>query len=109
MNDRNQRPREEYSNPIPSWHTVTWQQKNKLISLKNLEDEKINKYLVTETNTEAKNINPLKPNDPYSGRTAPLTSKLSILYIYSTNTGTKYFKHGIHSLFFSLFKMQFVS
>ena len=26
-------------------------------------------------------INPLTPNDPYSGRTAPLTSKRCILYI----------------------------
>ena len=43
------------------------------------------------------------PNDPYSGRTAPLTSKRCILYIYSTNTGSEYFKHGIHSPFcFSL-------
>ena len=39
-------------------------------------------------NKEA-NINPLKPNDPYRGRTAPLTSKRCILYIYSTNTGTE--------------------
>jgi len=53
-------------------------------------------------------INPLTPNDPYSGCTAPLTSKRCILYIYSTNTGTEYFKHGIYSPFF-LFKMQFVS
>ena len=53
-------------------------------------------------------FNPLTPNDPYSGRTAPLTSKHCILYIYSTNTGTEYFKHGIYSPFF-LFKMQFVS
>ena len=45
-------------------------------------------------------INPLKPNDHYSGRTAQLTSKHCILYIYSTNIGTEYFKH---------FKMQFVS
>jgi len=45
-------------------------------------------------------INPLTPNDDYSGRTAPLTSKRSILYIYSTNIGTEYFKHGIYSLFF---------
>jgi len=36
-------------------------------------------------------INPLTPNDPYSGRTAPLTSKRCILYLYSTNTGTEYF------------------
>ena len=42
----------------------------------------------------------LTPNDPYRGRTAPLTSKRCILYIYSTNIGTEYFKHGIYSLFF---------
>jgi len=47
-------------------------------------------------------VNPLTPNDPYRGRTAPLTSKCCILYIYSTNTGTEYFKHGIYSPFFSL-------
>ena len=47
-------------------------------------------------------INPLTPNDDYSGRTAPLTSKRCILCIYSTNIGTKYFKHGIYSLFFPL-------
>ena len=44
--------------------------------------------------------NPLTPNDPYRGRTAPLTSKRCILYIYSTNIGTEYFKHGIYSPFF---------
>ena len=42
-------------------------------------------------------FNPLTPNDPYRGRTAPLTSKRCILYIYSTNIGTEYFKHGIYS------------
>jgi len=46
--------------------------------------------------------NPLKPNDPYRGRTAPLTSKRCILYIYSTNISTEYFKHGIYSPFLSL-------
>jgi len=58
-----------------------------------------------------RNIKPSTPNDPYSGRTATLTSKRCILYIYSTNTGTEYFKHGIQSPFFflSLFKTQFVS
>jgi hypothetical protein len=50
----------------------------------------------------------LTPNDPYMGRTAPLTSKRYILYIYSTNIGTDYFKPALHSPFF-LFKMQFVS
>jgi len=49
-----------------------------------------------------KNINHLMPNDPYSGRTAPLTSKHCVLYIYSTNIGTEYFKHGIYSPSFSL-------
>ena len=44
--------------------------------------------------------NPLTPNDHYSGRTTPLTSKRYILYIYSTNIGTEYFKHGIYSPFF---------
>ena len=47
-------------------------------------------------------FNPLKPNDAYSGRTVPLTSKRCILYIYSTNIGTECFKHGIYSLFFPL-------
>jgi len=47
-------------------------------------------------------FNPLTPNDHYSGRTAPLTSKRCILYIYSKNVGTEYFKHGIHSPIFSL-------
>ena len=42
-----------------------------------------------------------RPKDPYRGRTAPLTSKRYILYIYSTNIGTEYFKHGIYSPFFS--------
>ena len=47
-------------------------------------------------------INALTLNDPYSGRTAPLTSKRCILYIYSTNIGTEYFKRDIYSPFFSL-------
>jgi len=46
-------------------------------------------------------LNPLKRDDNYSGRTAPLTSKRCILYIYSTNIGTQYFKHGTNSPFFS--------
>jgi hypothetical protein len=35
-------------------------------------------------------LNRLTPNDPYMGRTAPLTSKRCILYIYSTNIGALY-------------------
>jgi hypothetical protein len=57
----------------------------------------------TEINEEERKemVNPLTPNDPYSGRTAPLTSKRCILYIYSTNIGSEYFKHDIYSSFFS--------
>ena len=47
-------------------------------------------------------VNRLTPNDPYMGRTAPLTSKRCILHIYSTNIGTEYFKHALYSPFFSL-------
>ena len=49
-----------------------------------------------------KKLNRLTPNDPYMGRTAPLTSKCCILYIYSTNIGTEYFKHALYSPFFFL-------
>jgi len=47
-------------------------------------------------------LNPLTPNDPYSGRTAPLTSKRFILYIYSKIIRIEYFKRGIYSPFLSL-------
>ena len=47
-------------------------------------------------------ISLLTPNVDYSGRTAPLTSKYCILYIYSTNIGTENFKHCIYSPFFPL-------
>ena len=47
-------------------------------------------------------FNPLTPNDHYSGRTALLTSKRCILYIYSKNISTEYFKNGIYSPFFLL-------
>jgi hypothetical protein len=47
-------------------------------------------------------INPLTSNDPSMGRTAPLTSRRCILYIYSTNIRTEYFKHAAHSPFFPL-------
>jgi len=52
--------------------------------------------------SESQNINLLTPNNDYSGRIAPLTPKCCILYIYSTNIGTEYFKHGIYSPFFPL-------
>jgi len=47
-------------------------------------------------------FNPLTPNDHYSGRTAPLTSKRCILYIYSTNTGTEYLNMVYTLRFFPL-------
>ena len=56
---------------------------------------------------DTKHISPLKPNDPYICRTAPLNSRRCILYIYSTNILTEYFKHAAHSPFF-LFKMPFI-
>ena len=49
-----------------------------------------------------RHVNPLTPKYPYSERTAPLTSKRCILYIYSTNISTEYFKRGIYSPLFSL-------
>ena len=38
----------------------------------------------------------------YICRTAPLTSRCCILYIYWTNIRTEYFKHAAHSAFFPL-------
>ena len=35
------------------------------------------------------------------GRTTLLTSERCILYIYSTNIGSEYFKHALYSPFFS--------
>ena len=53
-------------------------------------------------------LNRFSPIDPYMGRTAPLTSKRCILYIYSTNVGTEYL-NMLYTLRFFLFKMQFLS
>jgi len=39
-------------------------------------------------------VNHLTPNGHYMGRTAQLTSICCILYIYSTNTRTEYFKNA---------------
>ena len=39
-------------------------------------------------------INHLTPNGHYVGHTAQLTSRCCILYIYSTNIRTEYFKHA---------------
>ena len=56
-----------------------------------------------QTDRYSNELNRLTPNDPYMDRTAPLTSKRCILYIYSTNISTEYFKHDLYSPFsFSL-------
>ena len=47
-------------------------------------------------------LNPLKSNDAYICRYAPLTSRRCILYIYSTYISTEYFKHAANSPFFPL-------
>jgi hypothetical protein len=59
--------------------------------------------LTGEATTAAKTlINHLTPKDHFSGRTAPLTYRCCILYNYSTNIRTEYFKHAAHSPFFPL-------
>ena len=45
-------------------------------------------------------FNTSTPDDLYMSRTTPLTSKRCILYIYSTNVGTEYFKHAVYFPFF---------
>ena len=57
-------------------------------------------FLCTQSRIRTLGFNCLTPNDPYMSRTAPLTSKHCILYIYSTNIGTEYFKHALYSPFF---------
>jgi len=47
-------------------------------------------------------INPLTSKDLCMGRTAKLTSKHRISYIYSANIGTEYFKNALYILLFSL-------
>ena len=44
----------------------------------------------------------MTPNGHFSGRTALLTSRSCILYIYSTDIRTEFFKHAAHSPFFPL-------
>ena len=55
-----------------------------------------------EGRSSTSNFIPLTPNDLYMSRTAPLTSKHCVLYIYSTNVGTEYFKYALYFPFFSL-------
>jgi len=57
---------------------------------------------LNKSQLKPKRINHLTPNGHYMGRTAQLTSRLCILYIYSTNIRTEYFKHAAFSPFFPL-------
>ena len=58
--------------------------------------------IINVSHASCHQFNPLTPNDDSNGRTTLLTSKRCIVYIYSTNIGTEYFKHGIYSPFFPL-------
>jgi len=49
---------------------------------------------VVEKDLREMKFNHLTPNGHYMGRTAQLTSRCCILYIYSTNKRTEYFKHA---------------
>jgi hypothetical protein len=91
--------------PWPSHNTRT----KKCLKNFNLKSLTIRQSIQFKRKTSAKKTHQLlvntydvNPNDPYSGRTATLTSKRYILYIYSANISTEYFKHGIYSPFFSL-------
>ena len=53
-------------------------------------------------------LNHLTPNGHYIGRTAQLTSRCCILYIYSTNIRMNIL-NILHNLRFFLFKMSFIS
>jgi hypothetical protein len=72
------------------------------------EDENISfnaSPVLIHIDTRSINVHPIMiihftPNGHFSGRTTPLTSRRYILYIYSTNTRTEYFKHAAHSPFF---------
>ena len=60
--------------------------------------DKIQVVIVSDKNNGY--FNHLTPNDHFSGRTAPLNSRCCI-FVYSTNKSTEYFKHAVHSPFFS--------
>jgi len=57
-------------------------------------------HFLVPLNNFIHHINHLTPNGHYMGRTAQLTSRRCILYIYSTNIRIEYFKHAAQSPFF---------
>jgi hypothetical protein len=62
----------------------------------------------SESGRKELRINPLKPNDPYRGRTAPLTSK-DPFYIFIQQMYLLNILNMVYTLSFFLFKMQSVS
>jgi len=58
--------------------------------------------------TRASSFNPWTPNDPYMGRTAPLTSKVAF-YIFIQQIYVLNILNMIYTLRIFLLKMQFVS
>jgi hypothetical protein len=70
--------------------------------LKNLSQYLSSNVLSLKYTSPSKGVNHLTPNVHFSGRTAPLTYRRCILYIYSTNIRNEYFKHAAHSPFFPL-------
>jgi hypothetical protein len=54
------------------------------------------------SNCEVHDINHLTLNGHFSGRTAPLTHRCCIFFIYSTDIHTEYFKNAAHTPFFPL-------
>jgi len=83
-------------NPLLGWKVVV------CLSLKEREIPIVWPVTIGPSSIPLWLVNLLTPNDDYSGCTAPLTSKCCILYIYSTNISTEYFKHDIYSPFFPL-------
>ena len=55
---------------------------------------------MTSFKVDGIHINSLTHNDPYRGRTAPLTSKVAFYIYLFKKIGTEYFKHDIYSLCF---------
>ena len=102
-----------------SWQTREYSEANKLykrvFSWKLTPDEKLPSFYGTQYSVTTGHLqppessphlkfylfNPSTSNDLYMSRTAPLNSKRCILYIYSTNIGTEYFKNALYSPFFS--------
>ena len=63
---------------------------------------RMRKRVVAAHYEKRRSVNHLMPNNHFIGRTAALTSRCCIFFIYSTNIHMEYFKHAAHSLFFPL-------